>query len=256
MKKENEGNVFLNYMTDASVINVKSRDQQVSFSGQLKIQFNDVGLQLNSNKFNSSTKYYCHARIKRMNSVQKYSIRLISNTLGENTEQQIKNIEVASGSEDEYVDVDFIFVPYTNNYFDTIAFVLERTADDLITGGRNPVIGFMELSTINNWIAQVNAEKGLAKIGVHTYKPFLMMCINGEEVHTPRSGVFELRDGIVITTFFSVVCAAEPDGDQWDNQISTNPTTSMSFIGQSKKRYTDSFTLDYIYSINEVEEGT
>jgi hypothetical protein len=96
------------------------------------------------------------------------------------------------------------------------------------------------------------------------------MCINGEEIHTSRSGVFEIRNGIVPVNFFSVVNAAQENTsavDDWktsiNEQIEAIENSSMTveqkeaayaniqsrcFFGSSKKYAVDSFTLDYMYS--------
>ena len=39
------------------------------------------------------------------------------------------------------------------------------------------------------------------------------MCINGEEIRTGRSGVYELKNGLVQTAFFSVVTGAEENNN-------------------------------------------
>ena len=94
------------------------------------------------------------------------------------------------------------------------------------------------------------------------------MCINGEEIRTGRSGVYELKNGLVQTAFFSVVTGAEKNNNvvsqvmetmnaQWDatNQITDveQRTVARAVIGSKcfynnpKTRSIDSFTLDYMY---------
>ncbi len=99
-------------------------------------------------------------------------------------------------------------------------------------------------------------------------RPEFLMCINGEEITTGRSGVYELKNGLVQTVFFYVVTGAEENNNvvsqsmetmnaQW---ASTNQITdveqrtavraaigSKCFFNNPKTRSIDSFTLDYMY---------
>ena len=126
---------------------------------------------------------------------------------------------------------------------------MKRTKDDLIggTGGRVAVIGFEEISLINNYTLDPNSNS-FVKIGIQS-RPGLMTCINGEEIRLPRSGIQEIRDGIIAIDFFSVVVAAKENGTDLEDQMNTDPTDCRVFLNTSKKRIVDKFTVDYIYEI-------
>ena len=68
-------------------------------------------------------------------------------------------------------------------------------------------------------------------------------------MHMPRSGIFELRDGVITYDFFSVVKAATlNDSSDLDTQLE-NGTTNVTFStsGYPKTRIIDAYTLDYMY---------
>ena len=125
---------------------------------------------------------------------------------------------------------------------------MQRSPADLATTtGRIAVIGFEEISEINKY-APSGSEKNYVKVGIQS-RPGLMMCINGEEIRLPRSGIQEIRDGILTINFFSVVSAAQETTNVLINQMNTSPIESRVFLDQPKERRVDTFTLDYIYEI-------
>lgn len=206
-------------------------------------RFKDEGVYVSSG-LSASKHYYFHCKIRKMNSAQEFDIKLINFNSTDNAEQYLKTITVAGGSITEWVDFEFIFTPFVR--FDTILFKLKRTEEDYTGQARKPVISYEELSEINNIIVDnrfLGVSSGeLLKLGIQS-RPSLMMCINGEEIRSYRSGIYELKDGSVIVNFFSVVNAAE----------NVNPidystiTTSRCFFNVAKTRIIDGFTLDYLY---------
>ena len=221
-----------------------------------------------STGFSASRNYYFHGKIKRMLTAQTIYIKLVNyeedTQVGE-VEQYIKTINVAAGDIHEWVDIEFTFTPLI--VFDTILFELQREIYDYKEEVRYPIIAYQELSQIENLIsARIGVGQELIKIGVQSH-PGLMMCINGEEIHTPRSGIYELKNGIMLVSFFSIVSPAK--------EVNTNPNDVSSLIGwmnwanaqydaatseadkaainskcffaTNKTRTIDSFTLDYMY---------
>ena len=217
----------------------------------------------------TTNNYYFHGKIKRMTSNQTFYIKLINydNAGSEDTlEQYVKTINVAKGDPNEWVDIEFCFTPY--DVFDTILFELQRTAEDYRTEVRYPIIIYEELSIINNIIPIViRSGISLIKLGIQS-RPGLLMCINGEEVRTSRSGIYELQNGIILVSFFSVVAggtennsaiemniarinaaweAAEQIPDVDEREAAKAAIGSVCLFANPKTRSIDSFTLDYLY---------
>ena len=129
------------------------------------------------------------------------------------------------------------------------------------------------LSQVENLItARIGTGIELIKVGIQSH-PGLMMCINGEEIHTPRSGIYELKNGIMLVSFFSIVAPAKEEETalaDWMNTVNDEvdeierrraageitdeeaedlkaAINSRCFFATSKKRIIDSFTMDYMY---------
>lgn len=184
----------------------------------------------------AGTHYYFHGRIRKMPWVQIFDIKLYNSESSANIKTQyIKTITVESGGnieeeknnrEENWVDVEFIFTPQFK--FDHIVFLLQRGAEDFLrsnfSDGRPAIIAYQEVSEIknvisNNKILKVPTGIGLIKIGVQS-RPGLLMCINGEEIRISRIGIYELKNGIMTTNFFSV-CGKCPDKDK-SGELSEN----------------------------------
>lgn len=217
----------------------------------------------------SNNNYYFHGKIKRMTSEQVFYIKLInySGTSQEDEyEQYIKTVTVAKGDPNDWVDVEFVFTPYKT--FDTILFELQRTVEDYREEVRCPIIIYEELSIINNIIPNI-LQPGieLIKIGIQS-RPGLLMCINGEEIRTCRNGIYELKNGLILINFFSIVAgavettsvvtntmneinalwaAAEQIEDVKEREAAKRAIGSRCFFDSTKNRIIDSFTLDYMY---------
>lgn len=222
----------------------------------------------------ASRNYYFHGRIKRMLSTQTIYIKLINyedDTQTDNVEQYIKTINIAAGDVHEWVDIEFVFTPLI--VFNTILFELKRDVSDYREEIRYPIIAYQELSQVENLItARIGTGIELIKVGIQSH-PGLMMCINGEEIHTPRSGIYELKNGIMLVSFFSIVSPAKEEETtltDWMNTVNDEvdeierrraageitdeeaealkaAINSRCFFATSKKRIIDSFTMDYMY---------
>lgn len=224
-------------------------------------------LSLNSEKY-----YYFRGQIKRMTTSQIFTIKLVKydpQTEEEKVEQFVKQIIVQGGDRTEWVSVEFIFHPIIND-FDTILFQLQRTIEDYREFARYPKIDYQELGIINNIITtKVGDNISLLKIGVQSH-PGLTMCINGEEIHVSRSGIFEIKNGVIPVTFFSVTNPAIENTttvEVWKNNINDDieeieesgltpqekevlyeAIPSECFFNTDKTNKIDAFTLDYMYS--------
>lgn len=223
------------------------------------------GLNLVASKY-----YYFRCQIKRMIDEQRFTIKLVNfnETSTGSVEQFIKTIVIQGGEREEWVNVEFIFHPVIA--FDTILFQLQRNITDYRDMIRYPKICYQQLGSINNIITtKVKDGATLLKIGVQSH-PGLSMCVNGEEIRISRTGIFELRNGVLPINFFSVTNPASEDTAtvvDWEMEINqlienieNDPTlspvekearyraiTSECFFGTSKTYTIDAFTLDYMY---------
>lgn len=259
------------YMTLQAAGSAKRRQSasDTGVSGGMLSPFYDECIQFNKSLAFGAT-YYFHAKIKRLISSQKFNLYLVHYEDQEGTDnktQYLKTIEVQAGDESDWVDFEMLFSPLQQ--FDCLLFQLQRTIDDYRVDTRYPRIVYEELSLVNNVItAKIKANVELTKIGVQSH-PGLIMCINNEEIHIGKSGVYEVRNGIISVDFFSVIVAAEEDYDGSnplviDNQrvtltqylsnvasetlvTSKDATNSKCIFGNSKLRGMDAFVLDYMY---------
>ena len=218
--------------------------------------FNDSGLDFfdecvqTHEILESGLNYYFHCKIKQMETSQKFDIKLIKYDDINSDEQYIKTIDILGG--EGWIDIEFIFTPAAN--FDTILFELVRTTTDYQVGVRYPIILYQELSKINNIItSEIGVGVSLVKIGVQSH-PGLMMCINGEQILIGRTGVYELRNGIINVSKFSVVNAAtEKESidallkELANLEASAENIVSKCIFDTEKNRSIDAFTLDYMY---------
>ena len=220
--------------------------------------FYDECVQFNGS-LSAGLNYYFHAKIKRLASDQIFYIYLVNYAEisgGEEVKTQyLKTITVQGGATTEWVDLELLFTPLIQ--FDCLLFQLQRTIEDYRTGTRYPVIIYEELSLVKNMLSsQIRQEVSLLKMGVQSH-PGLMMCINGEEIHIGRTGIYEVKNGIITVDFFSVVTAAVPDSGGLSSlmsQLAAVPaietsaaTNSRCIFNQPKKRSISPFTLDYMY---------
>lgn len=220
--------------------------------------FYDECVQFNGG-LSAGLNYYFHAKIKRLASDQIFYIYLVNYAEisgGEEVKTQyLKTITIQGGATTEWVDLELLFTPLIQ--FDCLLFQLQRTIEDYRTGTRYPVIIYEELSLVKNMLSsQIRQGVSLLKMGVQSH-PGLMMCINGEEIHIGRTGIYEVKNGIITVDFFSVVTAAVPDSGGLSSlmsQLAAAPaietsaaTNSRCIFNQPKKRSISPFTLDYMY---------
>ena len=226
----------------------------------------------------SSNYYYFRGQVKRTTDAQAFNIKLVNYDTSAivQVEQFIKQITIRGGDREEWVSVELMFKPIVK--FDTILFQLQRTINDYRVFERTPKIAYQQLGIINNILTdRVKPNVELLKMGVQSH-PGLMMCINGEEIHISRSGIYEVKTGVIPVKFFSVTNPAQEKVtstsdtstvEGWkvsvNRQIeeieSSGMTTSAKeaaykainskcFFGTAKNYSIDAFTLDYMYEDN------
>lgn len=225
------------------------------------------------NTLSTSEYYYFRCQIKRLTSDQIFYLKLVNyeTAASGSIEQYLKTVTIQGGNPDEWVNVEIIFHPIVQ--FDCILLQLQRTINDYRIMPRYPKIAYQEFGTINDLIGlKVGTDIKLLKIGVQSH-PSLMMCINGEEIRTPRSGIYEIKNGVLPVQFFSVVNAASENTSTLDNWLTSigqqcvdienryargelsvdevielyEAMQSRCFFGTSKTVLVDPFVLDYMY---------
>lgn len=208
---------------DSGIAQRRQADSDKGVTGGTLDPFYDECITLDSSRvFQGGVTYYFRGQIKRMTDSQIFNIKLVNYQRpekGNGVEQFIKQIVVQGGSyEHEWVSVEIIFTPLEELTFDTLLFELQRNISDYRVMTRYPLIAYQQLGIVKNKIEDMvgNGVQRLLKIGVQSH-PGLMMCINREEIHMSRTGIFEIRNGVLPVDFFSVVNAATETGDALDN---------------------------------------
>lgn len=248
---------IIEFMTDkTNTITLKAFSDMNSSDNNFSssVTFQNAGF-LCSENYQAGQSYFVHCEIGALSTKQTFKIKLSSS--GDKTKTQyIKTIVVQPGEVgniNSMVDVNFIFTPIET--FDFLVFELERIDDDFTEGGmRIPHILFRELSLINNVLDKVSETgvKAFEKIGVQA-KPGFKMCINHEEIKVGRTGIYEIKNGIIKINFFSAVVAAEfgyPSRlDSWREMALQDAYGKV--VSQNNPHKVDSFILDYIYKESE-----
>ena len=264
-KTGSDDNIFMTLLTNGEPVRITNKPDITGLSSE----FEDAGIKVTPS-FTANKNYYFHGHILKLSSVQDFTIKLVNyNAQGEQIEQYIKEISIGSydGSDCQWVDIEFTFTPLSD--FDTVLFELKRIAEDYTTeGGRYSVLIYEEISEINNLITSgrltdidLRKTSELLKIGVQSHPGFLM-CINGEEIRINRTGIYEIKNGLILIPFFSVVAGAKETTDALkdakdavqearDHGESYKDIGSTSILDKPKTREIDNFILDYLYK----EEG-
>ena len=261
------------YMTPMSLGTAKRRATagDVGVSGSGSLTFYDECVVFDE-PLSVGTNYYFHAKIKRLANEQIFYVYLVNYKDTEEISEDVKTqylqtITIQGGTETEWVDWEIICSPLQN--FDCLLFQLQRNTEDYQGKIRYPFLVYEELSKINNVISgQIKYGASLLKIGVQSH-PGLMMCINGQEIHIGRSGIYEIRNGVITIEFLSVIQAATEDYNganplivdgkkvtieeylaylaSLTPPIGKDNTVSSCIFELSKLRAIDAFCIDYMY---------
>lgn len=289
-----------NLVSDNAAVRIRlARDYNVDNTVVDPIIFKDEAVKFS---FDPKNLYYFHGKIKKMNTKQIFDIKLYNeNEVNDSIkfrEQYIKTIEIAKGdvfSEQddsevdrydivtpEWVDIEFIIKPQIS--FTHLAFDLQRDVTDYRDQVRYPIIAYEELSKVENFFDPIKGQ--IIKIGIQS-RPGLLMAINEDEIRTNRTGIYEMKSGLVTIYAFSVCSAGieqnlsmsnwianinnqiaeiEIANKEWhdsehkrgmsDKQAEEAKSNIHSFCffntdTYPKTRAIDAFTLDYLYKNNE-----
>lgn len=221
----------------------------IALKGYGTTVFYDFAISLSDkNYFDSNQDYYLRFTIKRNdlghedpqnnpNDI-KLTLRLIKDSTGRKTgqyqlgEYQTLDSEILfysyiDGTNERYTGYETIFRP-NNSQYKYLVFTLSRNVKDYNTAARSiytsdddrniyldeyiPELGNNrsagDLCTITNILGNIKAEK----IGIQT-NPGTLICVNHEPIRVGRSGIYEVNNGVKITSVG--ICA--PDGDESDN---------------------------------------
>lgn len=216
--------------------------------------------------------YYFHGAIKNGSTTIAgcyYNIKLVnkkSDDVNNDDEryQYIKSIYIAENKPLE--DIEFIFTPIID-----FTYILFEVDDKKM--GQNPLpentcLGVYELSLINNaMVTKLGLEDPsskkiypILKAGLQS-RPGYLFCINGTDIRLPHSGIYEVKNGIIVVDFFSAITPFTKDvlrtqSDEyivvWENI--NNDRRDIAFTTKftvGNRRITGGFTIDYLYFVND-----
>ena len=204
------------------------------------IVFADKTLQLPDGKFLKSTNdnsniqqsYFIRFKIyQRPDGKQIINVKLNNTTKVEDNMQNIKQIEVPIGNASEAITFEMIISP--NSDYDQIQFILNRDGTDMSIGpgnssqmspselddyyGRVIKIEIENFSLIYNIMEKLSGSIGgknrLKQIGIQG-PVGLLMNINGESIRIGRTGIYEINNGVTITSIGFII-----EKDNTDNFI-------------------------------------
>ena len=170
------------------------------------IFYNICGNLTGNNIVNNKNSYYLQFEVeKRMDSVQKFYLKLKNTTQTEDNEQLIQEFIVPTGNDTMYFEV--IFTP--NATYNQILWELQRTTLDYQSDqGRlmNIIVkNFTQLINVISTLQQTYTNiTYLTKIGIQG-PPSLLMCINGEQIRIGKSGIYEINNDLIKINFISFV---------------------------------------------------
>lgn len=273
-REESSGTFFANYITDGVAKRFHQPKNDILSTSEIEIY--DECVYIGNTPLVSTNNYYFHGKIQRKLEPQTFLVKLrkviessqegiVEQNKEDAKEQYIKTITINGGNKNSFVDVEFMFNPLET--FNCITFELQRTVQDYTGGMRYPKIIYEELSSMNNLIgSRMGISEGVKfiKLGVQSV-PGLLMCINSEEIRNSRTGIFEIKNGIMTVSFFCVMNAANETSTRMKDYITelsiddeepgaipwnTEDPYSKCFFSDGKTRAIDGFTVDYMYEQN------
>lgn len=177
--------------------------------------------------FSSSYCYYVRMQIERLQSKQQINIYLRNQGNENSVKQYIMSFSIPSkkqGNDDgkNTVVVQTVFSPNTN--YNELLLLLSRTREDyLVSGetiedneiyGREVIVKNFEVNRIYNILNQIQVNN-LSKIGIQGPSG-LLMCINGEGIRIPPSGIYQIKIGYKITFIGFIIKNSDETPDKKD----------------------------------------
>ena len=181
--------------------------QQIEGASDVDISFyNACGNLSGDNIMNNQNCYYLRFGVKqRKDSEQVFYLKIRNVSETEDNEQLIDEFKVASGTGTVYFEA--ILSP--NATYNQVLWELQRTALDYNmlnadgTSGRVMDVVDYTYTRLIDVLATLKSTypgmKYLTKIGIQG-PPSLLMCINGEQIRIGKTGIYEINNGIKITS--------------------------------------------------------
>ena len=178
-----------------------------SVEDELSIFFLDsCGNLTGNNILNNQNCYYLRFGIyQRNDSDQIFDLKIRNRELIEDNEQWIEQFKVPKGNSIVYFET--IIAP--NATYDQILWELQRTSLDYRMENSNGTYGRTTNIIVDNYSGLVDIIqvlktrdpnlKYLTKIGIQG-PPSLLMCINREQIRLGKRGIYEINNGINITS--------------------------------------------------------
>lgn len=217
---------------DTIIETVSQTSASIIFADKV-IQFPIDKPLISTNEKNIQQSYFMRFRIyKRIDSKQIITIKLNNTDKASDNMQNIKQIEIPQGDATESMVFEMIISP--NNKYDQIQFILNREGVDYNIGPRlaNPseleeyygrVIKFEmdNLSLIYNIMdalkSSIDNKGRLKQIGVQG-PAGLLMNINGESIRIGRTGIYEINNGVTISSIGFIIEEGNTDNFILDYQ--------------------------------------
>ncbi len=200
---------FRSSQTDSYSVSLEmdmGRESTERSSSQDVIFYNICGNLSGNNIVNNQNSYYLQFEVKeRIDSAQKFYLKLKNKTQSEDNEQLIEEFNVPAGNGVRYFEITFT----PNATYNEILWELQRTALDYqLDYGRLmniTVKSFTRLINIISTLKQTYSNMNhLTKIGIQG-PPSLLMCINGEQIRIGKSGIYEINNDVIKITSISFV---------------------------------------------------
>lgn len=208
-----------NYLTpmDYNIIDLKtvSAASTATFFSDKVISLPDTNPLISVNENNIQQSYFLRVKIyKRQDSKQIATIKLNNTSKISDNIQNIRQIEIPMGNETEYTTFEIVISP--NNNYNEIQFILSREALDYgiypeegsDISGRVMKIEVDNLSLIYNIMdylrTSIDNKGRLKQIGVQG-PTGLLMNINGESIRIGRTGIYEINNGVTISSIGFII---------------------------------------------------
>ena len=195
------------------ILNYRMTEIKTTKEDSEAIIFIDQGLSLSKAPLEEKHNYYLHFRVHKGNRPQIISLKLKNENEVDGDIQELYTYEIEAGDYKETVPIDLLITPVNN--FNQLVFELQRVSADYRmenpdgTHGRKTDIEIIYLGEMKNLLDLMNTNK-ILKMGIQGPSG-LMMCINGEEIHIGRSGIYEMIYDVPI--YFLGIVIEDPKKD-------------------------------------------
>lgn len=168
--------------------------------------FHDVYINLdNIGVLSPNECYYLKFKIQRRKDSRQDIYLKLKKSNDDDVEQIVEKFSLNTSENETWSSFEIIFAP--NDNYNQIIWQLERITQDYsqeYPNGRNIEIQVQQYSQLNDIIDtqlknRFNNLNSLIKIGVQG-PPSMLMCINKEQIRIGRSGIYEINNGMNITS--------------------------------------------------------